>query len=672
MRPRRPAPAAPRLARRAPQGGRAGRAGGAGALPALLARHRSTELRCAKLSYRCRLWRFPWPCGSPSSCRAASPATGPSSSTRSARAARSSGSVRGPTASPSTSARMPPRSARWPERRARRARPTSGCGRPSARARSSGTTCSTRPASRPTRRCRRSWDLVWAGEVTNDAWTPLRAGRRNGVPKQERRPRRFSRSRSAGPDRHAGPLVADRAALRDAARAAGARRAAARAARDRHPRRRSCRGHPGRLRRRLRRAARSRDARALPPRLLRRGARRGAVRARRCGRAAPRAPRAGGGAGRVRRRRRRPGPALRRGAAVAEACGRAGGARRRRARGADRRRGCSLRRARRPLARAAAGSRRVVAAAGARRARRVRAGRRREAARGRALRRRAGDRERASCRSSSRPASSPGRAAPSCVRDASEVPEGDTLHRAAARLQPLVGERLEVETPHPRAQAAIAAEQLDGRRLESVTAVGKNLVLRFEGGVVLRSHLRMSGRWIGSPARDRRQRSAVARAARVDSSRGSSGAGRCSSCTRAPSRGSGPTSSPARPTSTRCSRACAAPTATRPLGRDAPGPDARRRHREHVGGRDALGRPGSRRGCGWARCPEDDRRRVLETAASADARLRRRRPRAAAAGVQPRRPAVPALPHADPRVRARATSNRTAYWCPACQPGDVR
>ena len=39
------------------------------------------------------------------------------------------------------------------------------------------------------------WDLVWAGEVTNDAWAPLRAGRRHGVPKPERRPRRFSRSR---------------------------------------------------------------------------------------------------------------------------------------------------------------------------------------------------------------------------------------------------------------------------------------------------------------------------------------------------------------------------------------------------------------------------------------------------------------------------------------------
>jgi ATP-dependent helicase Lhr and Lhr-like helicase len=40
------------------------------------------------------------------------------------------------------------------------------------------------------------WDLVWAGEVTNDAWTPLRAGRRYKTPKAERRPRRFSRRRA--------------------------------------------------------------------------------------------------------------------------------------------------------------------------------------------------------------------------------------------------------------------------------------------------------------------------------------------------------------------------------------------------------------------------------------------------------------------------------------------
>src|SRR3954470_1212727 len=75
------------------------------------------------------------------------------------------------------------------------------------------------------------------------------------------------------------------------------------------------------------------------------------------------------------------------------------------------------------------------------------------------------------------------------------MPEGDSLHRAARRLQALVGERVAVETPNPRGAAAISAERLDGRRLESVEAVGKNLLLRFEGGLVLRSHLRMNGRW---------------------------------------------------------------------------------------------------------------------------------------------------------------------------------
>jgi endonuclease VIII len=75
------------------------------------------------------------------------------------------------------------------------------------------------------------------------------------------------------------------------------------------------------------------------------------------------------------------------------------------------------------------------------------------------------------------------------------MPEGDSLHRAARRLQVLVGETLEVESPNPRAAATGVAEQLDGRRLDGVEAVGKNLLLRFEGGLVLRSHLRMSGRW---------------------------------------------------------------------------------------------------------------------------------------------------------------------------------
>ncbi len=43
------------------------------------------------------------------------------------------------------------------------------------------------------------WELVWAGEVANDAWQPLRAPRRYGTPKVERRPRRFSRRRTIAP-----------------------------------------------------------------------------------------------------------------------------------------------------------------------------------------------------------------------------------------------------------------------------------------------------------------------------------------------------------------------------------------------------------------------------------------------------------------------------------------
>ena len=65
----------------------------------------------------------------------------------------------------------------------------------------SGSTCSTRPGSTDEEALPALWDLVWAGEVTNDAWKPLRAGRRYGVPKPERRPRRFSRRARRAPSR---------------------------------------------------------------------------------------------------------------------------------------------------------------------------------------------------------------------------------------------------------------------------------------------------------------------------------------------------------------------------------------------------------------------------------------------------------------------------------------
>jgi ATP-dependent helicase Lhr and Lhr-like helicase len=43
------------------------------------------------------------------------------------------------------------------------------------------------------------WDLVWAGEATNDAWQPLRAERRYQAARPELRARRFSRSRAVRP-----------------------------------------------------------------------------------------------------------------------------------------------------------------------------------------------------------------------------------------------------------------------------------------------------------------------------------------------------------------------------------------------------------------------------------------------------------------------------------------
>ena len=83
------------------------------------------------------------------------------------------------------------------------------------------------------------------------------------------------------------------------------------------------------------------------------------------------------------------------------------------------------------------------------------------------------------------------------------MPEGDALHRIAERLQVLVGERVEASSPHPRGLATNVARAIDRRVLESVEAVGKHLLLRFDGGVTLRSHLRMNGRWRVEPRGER-------------------------------------------------------------------------------------------------------------------------------------------------------------------------
>ena len=72
--------------------------------------------------------------------------------------------------------------------------------------------------------------------------------------------------------------------------------------------------------------------------------------------------------------------------------------------------------------------------------------------------------------------------------------EGDTVLRAARRIeQALGGAEVGVSTPSPRGRAA-GLERLDGRRLVAVEARGKNLLLAF-GDLVLHSHLGMNGSW---------------------------------------------------------------------------------------------------------------------------------------------------------------------------------
>src|SRR4051794_22616941 len=73
------------------------------------------------------------------------------------------------------------------------------------------------------------------------------------------------------------------------------------------------------------------------------------------------------------------------------------------------------------------------------------------------------------------------------------MPEGDTLARTAAGLRPyLVGRRITAATapaPGPR------AERLGGSTVTAVEAAGKNLLIRFDNGLEVRTHLRMTGSW---------------------------------------------------------------------------------------------------------------------------------------------------------------------------------
>ena len=76
------------------------------------------------------------------------------------------------------------------------------------------------------------------------------------------------------------------------------------------------------------------------------------------------------------------------------------------------------------------------------------------------------------------------------------MPEGDTIHHAARRIRPLVEGRVpQVEHPHPRLRGERWPEKVAGRAVTRVDAHGKHLFVRFEGGLAIHSHLRMTGSW---------------------------------------------------------------------------------------------------------------------------------------------------------------------------------
>jgi endonuclease-8 len=249
------------------------------------------------------------------------------------------------------------------------------------------------------------------------------------------------------------------------------------------------------------------------------------------------------------------------------------------------------------------------------------------------------------------------------------MPEGDTLHRIARRLRPLVGERLEVEVPHPRARAALGSTSLDGRRLESVEAVGKNLVLRFEGGVVLRSHLRMSGRW------SVRRRGVAVR-------------GRPWLILRGPRLEGVLWNGPVLEPHLRALARLGPDILATPPDVDAILVRLRRADGTRTLGEtlqdqtlvagignmwaaETLWEEGVSPWLGLREVAEDARRRLLETAA--------RRMRASVdAGREPTRSVHARAGRPCPRCgtpiasRGQGDANRIAYWCPTCQPGGVR
>jgi endonuclease-8 len=82
------------------------------------------------------------------------------------------------------------------------------------------------------------------------------------------------------------------------------------------------------------------------------------------------------------------------------------------------------------------------------------------------------------------------------------VPEGDTIHRTAAALRTALVDQKMVRFDAPRLVGVVPRA---GRIIERVESHGKHLELEWDDGVVLHTHMRMTGSWhlyrVGEPWR---------------------------------------------------------------------------------------------------------------------------------------------------------------------------
>src|SRR5947207_13849349 len=77
----------------------------------------------------------------------------------------------------------------------------------------------------------------------------------------------------------------------------------------------------------------------------------------------------------------------------------------------------------------------------------------------------------------------------SCEHHRSQMPEGDTIWRTAATLrQGLEGKRVLDARP-------AMLKRLAGTTITEVKPVGKHLLIRFDNGFAIHSHMRMRGAW---------------------------------------------------------------------------------------------------------------------------------------------------------------------------------